>query len=225
MTLPDKGRSVPARYKTAVLQRRQLSPGTVQLDLVRPHGFEFTAGQKIRLYRGNVSRDYSLASAPTAPFLSICVRIVAKGVLSPVLGAAKKNDSFSFTGPHGYFVFHPSNRHPVFVATGTGIAPFASICRSGVSGVTLLHGVRDLKQRYYAELFNRSAKQYVACLGSRKNPAQGTYPGRVTDFLAEKLPPGDYDFYLCGRREMIRDATWIIDDRFSGARIYTEIFY
>ena len=218
-------RSAPARYETVVLRRRQLAPGTLHLDLSRPKGFEFAAGQRIRLHREGVARDYSLASGTREPFLSICVRIVPEGIFSPVLDTAGQNDSFFFTGPHGYFIFHPSNRHSVFVATGTGIAPFAAMCRSGVSGMTVVHGVRDPEQQYYAELFRRSANRYVLCLGSQGRGGKGHFRGRVTDFLSEHLPPGDCDFYLCGRREMIRDATLIIDDRFSGARIFTEIFF
>jgi ferredoxin-NADP reductase len=48
---------------------------------------------------------------------------------------------------------------------------------------------------------------------------------RVTDFLEQKLSPGSYDFYLCGRGEMVRDATHIIDRRFPGARVFSELFF
>jgi hypothetical protein len=47
----------------------------------------------------------------------------------------------------------------------------------------------------------------------------------VTDYLQKNLAPGEYDFYLCGRREMIHDVTLLIDERFEGSLIYTEIYY
>ena len=49
--------------------------------------------------------------------------------------------------------------------------------------------------------------------------------GRVTEYLDQHLTPGTYDFYLCGRSEMIRDVTLLIDERFPGSLVYTELFY
>ena len=46
-----------------------------------------------------------------------------------------------FTGPHGYFTFRDFRLKPVFVATGTGIAPFVSMVRAGAKGFIVLHGV------------------------------------------------------------------------------------
>jgi benzoate/toluate 1,2-dioxygenase reductase subunit len=43
--------------------------------------------------------------------------------------------------------------------------------------------------------------------------------------LQEHLPAAQYDFYLCGRREMIREVTWLVDERFPGSFIYSEQFY
>jgi benzoate/toluate 1,2-dioxygenase reductase subunit len=44
-------------------------------------------------------------------------------------------------------------------------------------------------------------------------------------FLEKNLIPGRYDFYLCGRREMIRDVTFLVDEKFPGALVFTETFY
>jgi hypothetical protein len=43
--------------------------------------------------------------------------------------------------------------------------------------------------------------------------------------MSRRLAPGRYDFYLCGRQDMIRDAIHIVDDRFGDSRIFTEAFY
>jgi ferredoxin-NADP reductase len=47
----------------------------------------------------------------------------------------------------------------------------------------------------------------------------------VTEYLQQHLPPAPYDFYLCGRREMIRDVTWLADEQYPDSRIYSETFY
>jgi NAD(P)H-flavin reductase len=49
--------------------------------------------------------------------------------------------------------------------------------------------------------------------------------GRVSDYLEAHLPDGAYDFYLCGRQDMIRDVTLLVDEKFPGSLVYAETFY
>jgi benzoate/toluate 1,2-dioxygenase reductase component len=212
-------------YDTKLLERRQLSDNTFEAIFSRPSGFEFTAGQRIRLIHGGLERDYSLANAPDEAVLVLCIRRVAAGRFSTLLSSIPVGTGFTFSGPHGYFVFRASARSPVFVATGTGVAPFTAMARSGVSAFTLLHGVRQAGDCYYASLFRTKARRYVVCLSEEDPSEAGTFHGRVTDYMASRLEPDRYDFYLCGRGEMIRDVTWLVDDRFPGSMVYTEIFY
>ncbi|MFW5810778.1 MAG: hypothetical protein ACOCWY_04180, partial [Thermodesulfobacteriota bacterium] len=51
------------------------------------------------------------------------------------------------------------------------------------------------------------------------------FQGKATDYVETVLERRPYDFYLCGKREMIRDVTFLVDDYFPGSRIYTEVFY
>jgi hypothetical protein len=51
------------------------------------------------------------------------------------------------------------------------------------------------------------------------------FRGNVTEYLEQHLTPGAYDFYLCGRSEMIRDVTHLIDIRFPESLVFTELFY
>ncbi|MGD8369783.1 MAG: FAD-dependent oxidoreductase [Desulfobacterales bacterium] len=225
MTAPVQNRLDGTEYPSRLLARRELAPGTVEIDLSRPKGFSFLAGQRIRLCHGDLQRDYSLASGPDTPVLTLCVRLVRKGVFSMLLGSAEPGTAFTLFGPNGYFVFHGSANPAVWVATGSGIAPFVSMCRSGIGGATILHGVRTIRERYYADLLRENAARYVACLSGSETGEGDVFPGRVTGFLRQRLPAGPYDFYLCGRREMIAETIGIIDERFEGSRIYTEIFY
>ena len=145
--------------------------------------------------------------------------------MSGLLSAAEIGKPFTIDGPYGYFTYKPSIRPAVFVATGTGIAPFCSMARAGVSGFTILHGVRLPEDLYYLDQFKHSAAKYVSCLTEAKTPPPDAFKGNVTTYLDKHLPGSTYDFYLCGRREMIRDVTLLIDDRFPGSLIYTEMFY
>ena len=65
----------------------------------------------------------------------------------------------------------------------------------------------------------------MPCLSVTDDFSDKYFQGRVTDYLQTHLAPGLYDFYLCGRREMIRDVTLLVDEKFSGSYIYSEIFY
>jgi benzoate/toluate 1,2-dioxygenase reductase component len=47
----------------------------------------------------------------------------------------------------------------------------------------------------------------------------------VTDWVRTRLAPGSYDFYLCGRREMVRDVTGLVDESYTGSRVYSEVFH
>lgn len=214
-----------ATHSAVLLKRRWLSDKTFEIMTSSPPGFKFEPGQRVSLSLGGHTRDYSIVSTPEEAELIFCIRSVAGGKLSTLLGVANIGTPLSIMGPHGYFIFKRSSRPAVFVATGTGIAPFCSMARSGVSDFTLLHGVHLLEDLYYADQFQQSARTYIPCLTKADQLPQNAFKGKVTEYLEHHWPSGVYDFYLCGRHEMIRDATLIIDERFPDSLVYTEMFY
>jgi ferredoxin-NADP reductase len=212
-------------HTTRLLKRQWLSNKTFEIILGRPPDFDFKPGQRIRLGTGKHIREYSIVSAPKETDLTLCIRDVAGGKMSGLLSAAEIGAFFTIDGPYGYFTYKPSIRPTVFAATGTGIAPFCSMARSGVSDFTILHGVRLPEDLYYAAQFKMSAAKYVPCLTEAKKLPPDAFKGKVTTYLDEHLPCSTYDFYLCGRREMIRDVTLLIDERFPDSLVYTEMFF
>lgn len=212
-------------YSTELLERRWISDKTFEIKLARPPGFQFEPGQRIRLIHEKIERDYSLVSAPGDSNLVLCIRHITGGAFSSILVDARIGERLRFSGPHGYFLFYPSGRPAVLIATGTGIAPFCAMACSGLKNFTLLHGVRSSDELYYASVFRVRTTHYIACLSAESRLPRGTFRGRVTGYLKKNLPVETYDFYLCGRSEMIRDAMAVIDDRFKGSFVYTEIFY
>jgi ferredoxin-NADP reductase len=225
MIPPPKMASSPQTYDHVLLDRHRLSDQTFELRLGRPAAFQFSPGQRIRIVQKGIERDYSMVSSPKDPDIHLCVRETKGGRLSPWLATASIGTPIRFSGPHGYFTFHPSERPPVFVATGTGIAPFVSMCRAGVKGFTLLHGVQKAEDLYYKTLFQGSAHPYVPCLtGADGDRTAGAYPGRVTEFMESRLAAGRYDFYVSGAQEMIRDVLRLVDNRFPDSFIFTEPF-
>lgn len=198
------------------------------MRLARPEGFAFRAGQHIRLRVQGLERDYSLTSGVEEAPLELCIRHLEKGALSPALASLAPGSEVAFSGPRGHFTFRPSDRPAVFVATGTGIAPFSAMARSGVRDFLLLHGVREPDDLYYEELFRAAAREVVPCLtgcGPGPGPRPDAFSGRVTEYLEKSLPRRAYDFYLCGTEEMIRDVTLLVDEAFAGSRVFSEIFF
>ncbi len=212
-------------YTAVLLRRRWLSDKSFEITLSLPQRFEFQPGQRICLRLGEHDRDYSIVSAPGESELVLCIRKVAGGTVSAQLSVIDIGSILLISGPYGYFTYKPSPRPTVFIATGTGIAPFCSMARSGISGFTLLHGASTADDLYYMSLFKEAARKYVPCLTQAPKLPANAFGGNVVEYLQRDLEPNAYDFYLCGRREMIRDVTLRIDERFPQSLVYTELFY
>lgn len=222
---PDRSNAV---MSVELISRRWLTKKAFEIELTRPPSFEFKAGQNIRFVYGDIQRYYAIVSSPDEPKLVLCVRYIEEGAFTSILAEAGPGTRFDVTGPHGYFIFLPSFRPPVFVATGTGIAPFVCMGRAGIRDFILLHGVSYPEDLYYRNFFSEIARRYVPCLSEPIKPDQKTpeiFEGTVTQYLRSNLPPAEYDFYLCGREEMTRDVTLLIDDNFPGSHVYIEVFF
>ena len=219
----------PAAILTVeLLKRRWLSKNAFEIELSSPTSFEFKAGQTILLIHKSIKRYYSLLSTPNDPNLTLCVQHLPEGQISSALANAEIGFQLNLTGPHGYFTFKPSIRMPVFIATGTGIAPFVSFARSGVTDFALLHQAISADELYYQSYFHKITPKYFACL-SEAPVAESSFPnlfgGMVSECIRKNLRPGSYDFYLCGEREMIREVTLLVDEIYPESRVYTEVFF
>ena len=114
----------------------------------------FRAGQYINLFvdiKGvRTSRPYSISSTPGKPYYDITVRRVDGGFVSHyLLDSVKVGDSFESTGPNGYFYYESlmDSSDLVFLAGGSGAAPFMSIIREAVEKksalkIQLIYGSR-----------------------------------------------------------------------------------
>lgn len=222
------GRKEQKLFPVTVTGLTWLTAHTFEIRFQRPDRFEFVPGQKVGVVHHTVYRDYSLISLTQDSELAICVRLIPNGKLSPILARATAGDGFHITAAFGYFFYQPSRNPVVFVATGTGIAPYVAFVRAGAKGYHLLHGVRKMTDLYYRDTVVATAKNYTPCVSVEDEYGgmrQNAFHGRVTTFLERQLLPGAYDFYLCGRGEMIRDATRIIDLRFGRSRVFSELFF
>jgi ferredoxin-NADP reductase len=214
-------------YQTELLGVRYLSAATYEASVTRPKNFSFLPGQRVRFSAKTIHRDYTIVSGPQEDIISLCIRHVRDGKFSGVIASASPGTQFTFTGPHGYFRYFPSEDQAVFIATGTGIAPFVSFVHDHVSDFILLHGITDPSEQYYKEKFTSAASLYIPCFSSGQPDQQNTtacFHGRVTRYLETELPSGKYHFYLCGSAGMIADSLPIIDERFPESKVFIESY-
>lgn len=215
----------PQLFDMVMLGRRWLDDDVFELRLARPAQFACIPGQYLRLHHQDRFRDYTVLMEPRDAELALLVRRVPNGALSPYLARIEPGEALLISGPHGYFNFQPSPRAVVMVATGTGIAPVVAMYRNGLRDACLIHGARTPGGLYYARELQQGLRAYVPCLSAPEGalPVDGIR-GRVSDYLANGLEPGVYDFYVSGQRRMVRDVMRVIDDRFDGSTLFSENF-
>jgi ferredoxin-NADP reductase len=216
----------PAISRLTVSRKIWLSDTVFELSVEKPSGYTFFPGQKVFCEIDGQRREYTLVGSPVENTLSLCIRHVSTGFVSTRLAELNPGDLLSLSDPYGFFLYRPGNS--VFVATGTGIAPFAAFGKAGINGFIMLHGVSRVTELYYRKILESAASQYIPCLSSEKEEmvrSNKGFNGRVTGYLQRYLAPGVYNFYLCGNGAMVRDAIAVIDAKFPDSRIFTETFF
>jgi len=176
--------------------------------------FEFEAGQVISIaLDGEVEpRMYSIASGEQDENIQVLFNVVNEGHLTPALSGLSVGDSLWTS--QGFGKFKGVKGDAWWIAQGTGIAPFASMLRSGLAAhKTLIHGGRHQDSFYFAKEFEALLKDnYVKC--SSRFPFPGAFQGRVTDYLKSLTSlPQDPMYYLCGSSEMVVETRDILIKR------------
>ncbi len=215
-------------FTLELVGRNPLTSEVFELVFKKPEQLIFKPGQHIRFLHEGLERDYTPVSLSGDDTLCLCVAGGPPTGFSHVLCTCDMGKIFEVAGPFGHFLcppIHAEGPPVVFIATGTGIAPFVSFARSGFSGYILLQGARTPEDLLYKDEVCRNSSFYVPCLSHPGHAlCQGGFHGRVTNYLEQVLPKGSYQFYLCGHREMILETMDIIDDKFPDARVFTERF-
>ena len=167
-----------------------------------------------------------MCSASDDEFVEFLIRKVDNGVVSPCLAALKKGQPVELFGPYGEFCVENcdltiKNRF-VFVATGTGIAPFRSFVKSYPAlDYQIIHGVRSDSEQYFASEFKLG--RYKSCISKPTAARSGI---RVTDFLKQNPIDGDNQVFICGNRLMIADVFDLCREMgVPGNNIHTEVFF
>jgi len=184
--------------------------------------FGFVPGQWLSLTHTKpdgeeLTRAYSIASPPEGKRFAFCLNRVQDGYMSNYLCDLEPGAEISGQGPFGNFILKPPLRDTLFIATGTGIAPYRSMLqwlfadpsRHHEKHFWLLFGSRYEKDIYYHEEFLQLASahknfEYLPTLSQGdanwkglRGYVQEHVPGIVNDRT-------DMHAYICGLDKMVR---------------------
>lgn len=215
-------------YETTLEKIDQLTYNVRGFKLKLPEGvdFNFKPGQFVIMHIPHegktVKRAYSIASAPHEKgYLEFCIQKMEGGIASNFLWDVEEGAKIKIGGPHGTFVLkEPVDYEPVFMPTGTGVAPFRSMIKHLVhegydKPIWLLFGTRYEHALLYESEFRKIAQlrknfKYIPTV-SRPKEWSGER-GHVQDTFFKYFPetPKDTDnkrVYLCGWDVVVKAVT------------------
>ena len=219
---------------TARLVRSEsLSEFTKHLEFEVEGGkkFGFVPGQWLSVKASapdgeEMTRAYSIASPPSSNGqFAFCLNRVQDGFMSNYLCDLREGGEILFQGPFGDFILRPPLRDTIFIATGTGIAPFRSMLRDllepafddrvGRVGTPvaprqfwLLFGARSEQDLYYRKEFEQLAGTYgnfhflptLSRASAEWTGLRGYVQEHLRDIVGERT---DMHGYICGLDRMV----------------------
>jgi len=208
-------KTAQSRFSATVTKIEPHNDAAVVLELdVDEAGPAFLPGQYVNIDvpGSGQHRSYSFSSAPGESKIGFLIKRIPGGVMSSWLEAAQPGAKLELTGPLGSFYLRGVQRPLLFLAGGTGLAPFLSMLEvlaraNSQQRVHLIYGVtRDLDlvmvdaiDAYKAKLPNFSYATVVADAASN-HPRKGWVTQHIP---ANALNDGDVDVYLCGPPPMV----------------------
>lgn len=200
--------------KARLLESHEIAPNTRHFEFESDDWKPvFEPGQFLSFTWNEITRAYSIASAPGGERFALCANLVEDGHFSPHLFDIQPGDEVDFKGPYGAFTLRRTHPDSIFVATGTGIAPFRSMLHAHLpegGKITLIFGVRYEHGLLYHEEWLNLAERYPS-FDYRPTPTRPYDDwtgrrGRVQQHVLEAVGEQcDVNIYMCGMREMVDD--------------------
>jgi benzoate/toluate 1,2-dioxygenase reductase component len=228
-----------SRHEGTLAAVDRLTDSTIHLsiDVDTPDQLGFLAGQyvNVEIPGSDASRSYSFSSPPGASRVSFVVRNVPDGRMSRYLTEqAKPGQRVAFSGPYGAFYLRETVRPVLFLAGGTGIAPFLSmldvLAASGsTQPVRMVYGVtNDIDLVAIGQL--EEAQRKLACFEYRTCVAAPSSDHARKGYVTTHVDPawlngGEVDLYLCGPVAMVEAVQgWLRESGVVPAHFYYEKF-
>jgi NAD(P)H-flavin reductase/ferredoxin len=236
----DVAKTSVSTYEGELVANERLSDTALafSIKLADRPSLGFLPGQyvNVQVPGTDQARSFSFSSGPGEDEVGFLIRNTQYGVLTTYLrDRAKIGDKISFNGPLGSFYLRKVERPVLFLAGGTGLAPFLSMLNKieqdggGEHAIHLIFGVTndpDLVEVEKLEGYaSRISNFTFTCVVASE---ESSYPnkGFVTHHMKpEHLNDGFVDIYLCGPPPMV-DAVrkHLADQGIEPASFYFEKF-
>lgn len=233
-------------FKGELSDKKQLTKDVYLFTFDLSQDFLFTAGQYVILLvpqeGGFAQRQYSIASSSKQTrSIDLIVKLIPGGVASEYLGKLQHGNPVDFRGPAGMFVLSPAtDESNTFLLTGTGVAPFMSMLRTGAFDkreVELFWGLRTREDLYFFDELQSYSKQnsafrFYVCFSREdmsklvQKSAGQFMPGRITNYFQQFLKPNKKQrFYVCGNRDVVEGVrAFLLENNITKTQITFEKF-
>lgn len=212
-------------YTATCTAKTLLARDVYELRFTKPEGFIFKPGQFVLFAvplmedAANIqARAFSIASTPAEQDLLFVFKLIPGGRASRwCKDAIEVGTEVSFTGPFGNFLLDAkTNKEFLFLATGTGIAPFRSMIESAlISGdrrrMDLVFSVKNEADLFWHQEFAALAREHPSfAFHITFTAASSSWTG-LTGRLQQVTPPlVEADFsqkslYACGNPDMTKE--------------------
>jgi len=214
--------------KAKLLDSREIAPATRHFEFEVPGLAEvrFKPGQFVSIKHlvdgREITRAYSIASRPGGNRFALCLNRIEDGLVSKYLFELQPDAEIEVGEALGYFTLRNPQRDALFVATGTGVAPFRSMLLQHLPEVerriTLLMGCRYPRGLMYRDELNQLTQDHAHFsflpTVTRPDASWTARTGRVQAHLDEALDERrDIDVYICGLKEMVDDVRSLLKQK------------
>ncbi len=194
-----------------------------------------------------IQRPYSMAAPHSiGDAWEFHVRRVRGGALTERLWEVPVGGRLHLGTPRGRFTADPFDmRAHLFVATGTGIAPFVAMIRDDLAAgrrrrLVVVHGVAHADELGFADLLSdlaadrRSMVRYLPTISRPGDPRNAGWAGATgrAEWVVEEhwgsleLHPSETVAYLCGNPGMVAAARMSLATRgLAPADVHTEAYW
>lgn len=213
----------------------------IHFELLEPNSLQFSAGQYVSVVvtpQGH-RRAYSIVSTPAINHgLELLVDLEPTGPGAQFFKSLQVGGKMSFLAPLGRFTIddQAESDQLVFIATGSGVAPFRSMIldllqdKQEKRPIILLWGLRYIEHLFWQAEFQELVDYFPNFsfhpVISKPGADWPLCRGRVTDCLTVHQFSTQASFYLCGGTGMIEDVQQqLLANQILPQQIYTEKFF